>query len=53
MVDSLKIWNDCVQAAKGTTGECSYQIIRGNVLKRAQKAYLAIMLGNKNFKNGK
>jgi hypothetical protein len=53
MVDSLKIWNDCVQAAKGTTGANSYQIVRGNVLKRAQKAYLTIMIGNKKFQNGK
>lgn len=52
MVDSLKIWNECVQAAKGKTGECSYQIIRGNVLKRAQRAYLAIMIGNKKSENG-
>ena len=53
MVDALTIWNDCVQNAKGKTGECSYQIIRGNVLKRAQKAYLAVMLGNKKFQNGR
>ena len=53
MVDALTIWNDCVQAAKGTTGECSYTIIRGNVLKRAQKAYLAIRLGNKKFQNNR
>ena len=52
MVDALKIWNECVQAAKGTTGECTYQIIRGNVLKRAQRAYLAIMIGNKKYENG-
>jgi hypothetical protein len=53
MVDSLDVWNDCVQVAKGATGENSYQIIRGNVLKRAQKAYLTIMLGNKKFQNAK
>ena len=53
MVDALTIWNDCVQAAKGTTGQCPYTIVRGNVLKRAQKAYLAIMLGNKKFQKNR
>ena len=51
MIDSLQIWNDCVQHAKGKVGECSYQVIKGDVLKRAQKAYLTIMLGNKNLQN--
>ena len=45
-MDHLKIWNDCVVAAKNklTKGSCGYQLIKGGVLKEAQKAYCAIML---------
>jgi hypothetical protein len=44
MVD-LKIWNDCVAAAKNKIkkNSCEYQIIKGSVLKEAQRAYCVIM----------
>jgi hypothetical protein len=46
MIDQLKIWNDCVAEAKNKLKNNSdgYQIIRGNVLKEAQRAYCAIIL---------
>ena len=46
MIDQLQIWNDCVDAAKKKLGgdSCGYQIIRGSVLKEAQRAYCAIIL---------
>ena len=46
MVDSLDIWNDCVATAKNKfkKNSCGYQIIKGNVLRDAQRAYCAIML---------
>jgi hypothetical protein len=45
MIDQLQIWNDCVAAAKNKLQKNSsgYQIIRGNVLKEAQRAYCAII----------
>jgi hypothetical protein len=45
MKDNLKIWNDCVAAAKNKLDKNSdgYKIIRGNILKEAQKAYYAIV----------
>jgi hypothetical protein len=47
-MDHLKIWNDCVAAAKKKLqgNSCGYQVIKGGVLKEAQKAYCAIMLSN-------
>ena len=41
----LKIWNDCVAAAKNKIkkNSCGYQIIRGSILKEAQRAYCVIM----------
>jgi hypothetical protein len=45
-MDPIEVWNECVKVAKGKTGEeCSYQIIKGSVLRKAQRAYLTIMLG--------
>jgi hypothetical protein len=43
---SLEIWNDCVAAAKKklSSNSCGYQIIKGPVLKEAQKSYCAIMI---------
>ena len=43
-MDPLEVWNECVKVAKGETND-SYQIIKGPVLRKAQKAYLTIMLG--------
>jgi hypothetical protein len=43
-MDQLDIWNECVKTAKGETNG-SYQIIKGSVLRKAQRAYLTIMLG--------
>jgi len=46
-VDNLKIWNECVASAKNklNTKPCAFQIIKGSILKEAQKAYCAIMIG--------
>jgi len=45
-MDPLNVWNECVKSAKNQAGnECSYEIIKGSTLRRAQKAYLTIMLG--------
>lgn len=48
MIDNLKIWNACVADAKNKLGKksCGYQIIKGSVLKEAQRAYYAIQLSN-------
>ena len=45
-MDHLEIWNDCVAAAKKKLlgNSCGYQLIKGPVLKEAQKAYCAIMI---------
>ena len=42
----LQVWNDCVTAAKNKLkkNSCGYQIIRGSVLKEAQRAYCVIMI---------
>ena len=48
MIDNLKIWNDCVSAAKDKLGKKSdYQIIKGSLLKEAQRAYYAIQASSK------
>jgi hypothetical protein len=46
MIDQLQIWNDCVTAAKKKlkSNSSGYQIIKGNVLKEAQRSYCAIMI---------
>jgi hypothetical protein len=41
MVD-LKTWNECVAAAKNKYGITGYVIIKGRVLKEAQKAFSAL-----------
>ena len=48
MIDYLAVWNDCVQAAKNklTKNSDGYQMIRGNVLREAQKAYGAIVIAS-------
>lgn len=46
MKDQLQIWNDCVSAAKKKlkNNDNGYQLIKGNILKEAQRAYCAIIL---------
>jgi hypothetical protein len=44
MIDQLQVWNDCVTAAKKKLGDSGYQVIRGDILKEAQRAYCAIIL---------
>ena len=48
-MNDLMIWNECVAAAKNKIqkNSCGYQIIRGSVLKEAQRAYCVIMIATK------
>ena len=49
MTDNLQVWNDCVAEAKRrlkNNSSCGYQIIRGSVLREAQKAYFSIVMSN-------
>lgn len=45
-MDHLEIWNECVAVAKKKlSGNSSgYQLIKGPVLKEAQRAYCAVMI---------
>jgi hypothetical protein len=48
MIDYLEVWNECVQNAKNKLSKNAggYQIIKGSVLKEAQKAYCAIVISS-------
>ena len=43
----LEVWNACVAQAKKKLGITGYVIIKGSLLKEAQKAYCASQLSKK------
>ena len=43
---NLKTWDDCVAAAKQKYGVTGYGMVRGRVLKEAQRAYYSIMVSS-------
>jgi hypothetical protein len=47
-MNDLEKWNKCVAQAKRKLGVYGYGVIKGAVLKEAQRAYCAIQINNSN-----